>query len=647
MKKLLLSLSLAGLAASLHAQTIMKEDFETVTIPALPTGWSNVTTGPGHGFISNSGTLNWAIANVPAHTKYICVDNYNDSGNHPATIASPTFSLVGATTPKLGFDWFCFKARLTSGAAQEIAWIEISTNGGTSYTFLDSILASPTTPTYAWGTKFVDLTTYVGQSNCKVRFCYSDRSRRLVGVALDNIEVFSPQANDMALVAVTPLPGDPQNGYKTTGVPFSTLGGTVLNRSTSTITSYDVYYTAAGGTPVVTNITGVSIAPFTTATFNTAAYSGSTVGTKAINMWVAKSGDPVATNDSMNTTVEVVSFMPDKKLVFEEATGTWCGWCVRGIVYMDSLKKVHGDQTSIVAVHNGDPMASFSSVTSAYDALIGTFISGYPSMVIDRTYNADPSAAFSAYSQLSNNFGFADITFTKTLAGGSLSVNTTIKPAVSLSGDYRAILVVTEDSVHGTTSGWEQHNYYNGYAHMVIGSIDFYSQPSTIPAASMYYSHVARLASPSAAGTANLPSAMTAGSTYPVTLSATIPSTMNANRINLIVMLVDGTSGRVLNSQNAYHDLGVTNEVAGINSMVVYPNPASSSANVIFDLKENGNTTISVFDILGRQVYSSTENMTAGKQFVTIPVANLTDGMYNVVVGNTNGNVTSRLTVAK
>lgn len=647
MKKLLLSLSLAGLAAGLHAQTIMREDFESVTTPALPTGWTNVTTGPGHGFISNSGTLNWAIADLPAHTKYVCVNNYNDSGNHPATLTTPSFSLAGSTAPHLSYDWFYFKARLTSGAAAEIAWVEISTDGGSSFSLLDSVTASPSSAGYQWGTKFVDLSSYSSATNCKLRFCYSDRSRRLVGVAFDNIEVFSPQANDMALVGITPLVGDAQNGYKTVGTPFTTLGGTVLNRTTSTITSYDVYYTAAGGTPVVTNITGASIAPFTTGTFTATAYSGTTVGTKAINMWVSKTGDPVHTNDSMNTSVEVVSFMPTKKLVLEEATGTWCGWCVRGIVYMDSIKKVNGSNVSIIAVHNSDPMASFSSATTAYDALIGNYISGYPSMVIDRTYNADPSAAFSAYSQLSNNFGFADVSFTKTLAGTSLSVNATIKPALNLSGDYRAILVVTEDSVHGTTSGWEQHNYYNGYQHMVIGAIDFYSQPSTIPAASMYYNHVARLVSPSAAGTANLPSSMTAGSTYNVALSGTLTSAMNANRINVIVMLVDGTSGRILNSQNMYHDLGVTNVTAGINSMVVYPNPAASSANVVFDLNEGGNTTVSVFDILGREVYTSTSELAAGKQLVNVPVSNLTNGIYNVVVSNAKGNVTSRLSVEK
>ena len=36
-----------------------------------------------------------------------------------------------------------------------------------------------------------------------------------------------------------------------------------------------------------------------------------------------------------------------------------------------------------------------------------------------------------------------------------------VKPALDLNGDYRLALVITEDNVHGTGTGYDQHNYYS------------------------------------------------------------------------------------------------------------------------------------------------------------------------------------------
>lgn len=47
---------------------------------------------------------------------------------------------------------------------------------------------------------------------------------------------------------------------------------------------------------------------------------------------------------------------PDKKVWVEEATGTWCGWCPRGEVYMNYLYAKYPEHFVGIAVHQKDPM---------------------------------------------------------------------------------------------------------------------------------------------------------------------------------------------------------------------------------------------------------------------------------------------------
>lgn len=73
--------------------------------------------------------------------------------------------------------------------------------------------------------------------------------------------------------------------------------------------------------------------------------------------------------------------------VVEEATGTWCGWCPRGMVGMDMLRETYGEDVALIGCHIGaDPKAYgfLDGVLGAYGA------TGAPSCVISRLYTGDP-----------------------------------------------------------------------------------------------------------------------------------------------------------------------------------------------------------------------------------------------------------------
>ncbi len=70
-----------------------------------------------------------------------------------------------------------------------------------------------------------------------------------------------------------------------------------------------------------------------------------------------------------------------RSVVMEEFTGTWCGWCPRGIVGLENLNKDFGNSFIGIAVHGGnDPMVI--DVLSA--------VEGFPSCVLDREVAGDP-----------------------------------------------------------------------------------------------------------------------------------------------------------------------------------------------------------------------------------------------------------------
>ena len=91
-------------------------------------------------------------------------------------------------------------------------------------------------------------------------------------------------------------------------------------------------------------------------------------GQYSLNVWISNVNngavDSDTTNNQITKTVNVVNEIFPKAVVYEEGTGTWCGWCVRGHVGLKDMYHNHPDGSFIgIAVHNADPM-----VLTEYDS---------------------------------------------------------------------------------------------------------------------------------------------------------------------------------------------------------------------------------------------------------------------------------------
>ncbi|MEZ5026083.1 MAG: T9SS type A sorting domain-containing protein [Chitinophagales bacterium] len=135
-------------------------------------------------------STNWIIQNT--NTTQFAFTNDDECNCNKAAdrLISPTFSLSGYTNATLSFD------QAFAGATGETATLQISTNGGFTWTDLFNITNTSTdlgngvlsTP---WVNNTVNLDAYAGQSNLRIRFNYNDGGIWNYGMAIDNVRIYS------------------------------------------------------------------------------------------------------------------------------------------------------------------------------------------------------------------------------------------------------------------------------------------------------------------------------------------------------------------------------------------------------------------------------------------------------------------------
>ena len=647
MKKLfLISFSLM---LGLYANAQLAETFanvgalNTVTVGSgswnvggLPTGWTQYNGDaftPYTSFAAAFGTNAWitrevTLASGAKDTIAVSTSYYTPVGVANDWLISPSF------TPVTG-SYLLFDALAQDGNYPDGFMVKVSTTGGAYTNFTTApVLTVPSESSTGWVTHAINLSAYVGMP---INIAIINNSNDMYLLYLNNIRATTLPANDLSLVASTPSAAS-YKSYATVGGNVS-VQGLVKNLGASTVTSYTVKLN--DGTTTQSFPQTASLIPYTSTTFSLN-YPMTSTGIKPIKMWVEYTGDAIHTNDSSFSEFGGATFTPVNTPVFEEATGTWCQWCPRGAVFMDSLVKVHPDVVAI-AVHNSDPMT-----VATYDAGMGPLIGGYPSGLVGRKLEADPSDFLTEYTNHLADFGVADLTVAQpTITGNTLQVKVDVKMAVSTkpSYDYRLALVVTSDDVHGTATSWNQANAYAGGANGVMGGYELL--PSTVPAALMYYDHVARDITGGFTGVSgSLPGTMTAGSTYSYTFNWTVPAGVELQKSKANVLLISGLSGEVQNGKWKGAFPTSVKDIVAAGQLNIFPNPSNDYLNLDFTLNATSTVTISMIDVTGKVVYNNKLSNLTGNQGLVINTSNLANGVYSLSLQTTEGTITRKVTIA-
>jgi hypothetical protein len=433
----------------------------------------------------------------------------------------------------------------------------------------------------------------------------------------------------------------------TPNVTIRNLGVEAISSATVTV-DYN-------GTNISNDFTGLNLASLATTTLSMPSTLSLVAGTNTMTATLSNVNGAVDGDAGDNQTTIVINAITPalgKMVVGEEGTGTWCQWCPRGAVFMDMMESKYQGHWAGIAVHNADPMT-----VTEYDAALT--VSGYPSALVDRGTEMDPSEMEVAFL---DNILIAPSAFITNGANWDattrvLDVSISANFQTAADNNFKLAIVLTEDEVTGTGSTYGQSNAYAGGASGVMGGFELLSNP--VPASQMVYSHVARAIAPSFGGTnIAFPASINSGETYTINASFILPTTWDETQMHIVGMLVN-QSGTIDNAGKATLTEAIANGfVSGASiatgiadqnqvdaNLTVYPNPANAFTSIKVQLKNEQNVALKLIDMNGRTVASRNYGQMNGASEIQLNTSNFEAGLYLIQLTLDNTIVSRRLII--
>lgn len=507
-------------------------------------------------------------------------------------------------------------------------------------------------------------------------------------------DVYSFYAGTQAPVAMkllADLTADVASSSNTAGIPVSVRAA---NHGSTSITSGTFNYTVNGGATV-----GTSFSTTMSPSGGTAALSSSTnyvalaadAGTtKTIKIWISGINGGAISSDTLTTTIfNNKGVTGTKRVLLEEGSGAWCGWCPDGHFRMHDILAGNANVVGVIH-HNSDGMT-----TTEGNTINSTFSTGYPYGMVDRVKFADqdePGLSRSVWAtkvaERLNATTPVNVTITdRTYDPATRTVSFKVKANFVdyITGDLRLNAFIVENNVRGpkisaTNMTWNQRNYMNS----AEGGSTGYQALKDLPSYIFGYKHqhTVRRVPSGAWGTASvIPTVAAENAEYSQTYTWTIPAES--------VITYDAADGSINDEHrltvtghaglNKHYDMKIVGFVSLYNAdankhevlnvievplawntgvenaasaatmpATVYPNPANGLTSVTFTTSSTSKVEVTLVDITGKKVMDiNTAEYAKGEHSVFFDAATLTNGIYFVNIKGENEVATKRLVIAK
>jgi hypothetical protein len=416
--------------------------------------------------------------------------------------------------------------------------------------------------------------------------------------------------------------------------------------------------------------------------------SGAVGSLSDVNFWLSKpNGLPDGMDANSHITRKVLrnnnNYTAIKNVLFEEATGAWCGYCPDAHLLLKQAIKQHGRRIVPVSYHIEDSMSN-----SDGNVILSNYVTSYPDAILDRkTFLGSNSTWLAEVNARLSGMAPVDIFIEErnyNLQTREITYRVRVKFSDYWYGNLRLGSIVTENNVRGGPSPniWSQYNYYSkDHSGGVGGSTHpLYNEKEYMDG---YIHQFVNRAMPGGVwGVEGLmPFLVAPGSEYSMDFKYVLPeatfvhydadnnteycSTVDipgqdegwnipAN-INLIGYVAeyndtDAMHRPIINSgQKRLWDLEngirVPDRQAAIS---VFPNPSSDRLNIGIDLEEFSDVSIIICNSFGQVVCEeSFDGLSRGRNVLFVNSSSFTSGIYQVHVFAGSVSYVASLSVAR
>ena len=341
----------------------------------------------------------------------------------------------------------------------------------------------------------------------------------------------------------------------------------------------------------------------------------------------------------------------DKRVLLEEFTGTWCGWCPYGVDSIHAMLARYGNELVVISHHYNDAMSILSNSTIVY-YLKGKYFPGgtmdrtkFPAeadTIIDRgAWGLKLDEILTATPQAPIGISFLEKNYNP--ANKQMSCKVQVK-------FFEAVAKPTKITLVQTESG-------QNYLQKLFGN------PAITEIYPFYHEHVVRQMIPDVFGEVLTDAPMLAGSSVEHQFSFTSVDSVWAN--SELVVIVEENAGSTIGPVLQVYDEGLVDGIEGISAIEPrqapteyalqnYPNPLSAgvSGNAVttisYSLPKSSAVRITIFDMLGRQVATLVNEIKeAGSYTAQWNAHHLNAGIYLCKYETGSATITRKMTVVK
>lgn len=441
-------------------------------------------------------------------------------------------------------DIVAWRAKATDKSYRDGYALYVTTGDGTDVKDFDTTqpLYSVAAEEAQWTRHSVSLAQYVGQT---IRIAFVNNSTDCSVLYLDDVFAGTP-----ATVSVRPE----MDAFQKPTINV-VVRGQVFTDLDTTVKGFTVYC-QSGDNLYSQSFANAVVTPEKPYDFELVTGEMVPLGETAdLHIWAEHDGQRGGTKFSVTGMVN--------KVVAEELTGTWCGFCVRGIVTLADMKKKHPNDFIGLAVHGNDFMQVKDYQGYIY-SMIGS--AGYPASVVNRVKSKGTEVKNIPY--IYTYFASQPLVGGVVLSAfeeGDGQYTATARVALNqvvTDGRYRLAYTIVENDVYEEGDDrYKQHNSYAGGENGAMGGYE--DLPEYVE--NFHFQDVVRGSLGDVKGIeGSLPTIMIPGHEYVHTQEFTLPSNvLKAENTELVALLIDTTDGHIVNADK----IELANLTSGISTV--------------------------------------------------------------------------------